>query len=323
MLYPNHACAVRLTWTRAKTSIPVPEVHSYNTDPTNDIGAPYILMDYIHGTVAEELRCARGHEWDQFGTPDQDRKFRQQMAEIQVKLASITFDKIGCLYQDEQTSDFFIGPDYEMGKGPWTCSTDYYADLAEHRLRDCTDRAKLKVQMSSSFALPVLFKHLISLYGQSTSTSGPFRLLNRDLGAHNLLVDDDFNIIGLIDLDGVMTAPIEAVAQYPAFTGMHREAPGHVETKPAAIDRIKKTEPKLEEYKNMVEMAEGEMGGEGHPSIARLMFSDAASIVQGLQDYECHQDWVNDMWMKSYAMLLRKAVTSRGDNLVDEDNQGM
>jgi len=44
---------------RAKTSIPVPEVHSYSVDPTNDVGAPYILMDYIYGTVATELREAK------------------------------------------------------------------------------------------------------------------------------------------------------------------------------------------------------------------------------------------------------------------------
>lgn len=47
-------CGVRLTWKRAKTSILVPEVHSYNLDLTNDVGAPYILIDYIHGTVAAE-----------------------------------------------------------------------------------------------------------------------------------------------------------------------------------------------------------------------------------------------------------------------------
>lgn len=65
---------------RAKPSIPVPEVYGYSVDPTNDVGAPYILMDYINGTVAMDLRGAKNCDRGFFGTPDQDRKFREHMA---------------------------------------------------------------------------------------------------------------------------------------------------------------------------------------------------------------------------------------------------
>jgi len=305
-------CGVRLTWKRAKTSIPVPEVHSYSVDPTNDVGAPYILMDYINGTVATELREARRCEAGLFGTPDQDRKFRQQMAAIQVTLSSFTFDQIGSLYQDEQTSDFFIGPEIETGKGPWASTTDYYADLANHALQVCVHSAAPEVQMSCSFAIPVLFKHLMSLYGRSGSIGGPFSLVNRDFGAHNLLVDDNFEIVGSIDLDGVMAAPIEVVAQYPALTGLEREPPGHVETRPAAIDRIRRTETRLKEYKDWVEIAEAGMkiGDGGNTPIANLMLSEAASVFQGLLRYGSHQKFVNDKWMEAYVRLLRRQITS-------------
>ena len=106
----------------------------------------------------------------------------------------------------------------------------------------------LMSKQSCSFAIPILFKHLISVYGQNSSR-GPFSLTNRDFGAHNLLVNDNFEIIGVIDFDGVMAAPIEVVAQYPSLTGLEREPPGHVETRLLAIDRMKRTEPKLKEYK--------------------------------------------------------------------------
>jgi hypothetical protein len=217
-------------------------------------------MDYIHGTVATELREAKKCDAGLFGTSDQDRKFRKQMAGIQVTLSSFKFDQIGSLYWDEQTSDFFIGPEIETGKGPWTSSMDYYADLANHALQVCVRHAAPNVQTSCSFAIPILFKHLISLYGHSSSMGGPFSLANRDFGAHNLLVNDNFEIVGIIDLDGVMAAPIEVVAQYPVLTGLDREPPGHVETKPAAIDRIRRTEPRLKEYKDMVETAEAGIG---------------------------------------------------------------
>jgi hypothetical protein len=109
---------VRLTRKRAKTSIPVPEVHSYSVDLTNDVSAPYILIDYINRAVATELREARKCDAGLFGTPDQDRKFREQMAGIQVTLSSFAFDRIGSLYQDEQTFKFFISSEIETGKGP-------------------------------------------------------------------------------------------------------------------------------------------------------------------------------------------------------------
>jgi hypothetical protein len=73
-------------------------------------------MDYINGTIATELRVAKGCDPDLFGTTDQDRRFRQQMADIQVELSSFKFDRIGSLYHDEKTSDFFIGPGVETGK---------------------------------------------------------------------------------------------------------------------------------------------------------------------------------------------------------------
>ncbi|MCJ1244536.1 hypothetical protein MMC30_001734 [Trapelia coarctata] len=294
---------------KAKTSIPVPEVYSYSVDPTNDVGALYILMDYINGTVATELQIAKSCDAGLFGTADQDRRFRQQMAGIQVELSSFKFDQIGSLYQDEKISDFFIGPDIETGKGPWTSSMDYYNDLANHALQVCVADAAPDVQTSCSFAIPILFKHLISLYGYN-NRGGPFSLTNRDFGAHNLLVNDDFEIIGVIDFDGVMAAPIEVVAQLPQLTRLDREPPGHVETRPFAIDRIKRTEPKLKEYKNLVEMAELRMGSskKGEVTIANIMLLDATSVFQGLRRYASHQKFVNDKWMDAYLRLVREHV---------------
>lgn len=312
MLYLDHI-RVALTCAsprRAKTSIPVPEVHGYSDDLNNNVGAPYILMDYINGTVAAKLQRAKDCGRDLFGTPDQDRKFREHMASIQAELSLFKCDQIGSLYQDERTSEFFIGPEIETGKGPWTSSMDYYTHLANQALQVCATYAEPDVQTSCSFAVPILFKHLISLYGQNLDGRGPFSLTNRDFGAHNLLVNDDFEILGVIDFDGVMAAPIEVVAQYPQATGLQREPPGDVETRPFAIDRIKRTEPKLQEYKNLVEIAELRMGGsmnrEG--SIASMMLSNATSVYQGLIEYLSFQAYVNDKWMEAYLRLLREHV---------------
>ncbi|EKJ72851.1 hypothetical protein FPSE_06897 [Fusarium pseudograminearum CS3096] len=281
---------------KAKTSIPVPEVHYYNTDPENEVGAPYILMDYIHGTTADKLSHAKCDP-DMYGTPDQDRRFREQMAEIQVTISTFKFDKIGSLHYDETTSEFFIGPELETGKGPWNSPMEYYNDLADHVLQVCEKNASSKLRESPSFENPNLFKHLMSLY--SSSNKGPFSLVDRDFGANNLLVDDEFRIIGVIDFDGVMAAPIEVIAQFPSLTGLDRQIPRHIETSSISKECIK---PKLEEYKEMIHSAESKLGS---GVIADLLLSDATYVYYGLNAYKCHQACVNDSFMVAYQNLLR------------------
>ena len=45
-------------------------------------------------------------------------------------------------------------------------------------------------------------------------------------------MNDDFEIIGVIDVDGVMAAPIEVVAQNPPLTGLERDMlrQGHLQS---------------------------------------------------------------------------------------------
>ncbi|KAK5992196.1 Found in mitochondrial proteome protein 29 [Cladobotryum mycophilum] len=291
---------------KAKTSIPAPEVYSYDAASTNDLGAPYILMDYIHGSVARELRMAKDCDPGMYGTPNQDRKFRQQMANVQAELSSFTFDKIGSLYQNEETSEFFIGPELETGKEPWSSVVNYYADIADHALHSAARSIEHPdLQTGPSFTNPIVFKHLISLYG--ATGAGPFRLTNRDYGAHNLLVNDNFEIVGVIDFDGIMSAPIEVVVQYPALTGLDREIPGHVATIPAAIERIERTKSKLVDYQKLMGAAESAIqSNQGQTPIADLLMSDAASMYQGLLRYRGHQKWVNDQWMEAYMGFLRR-----------------
>ena len=146
----------------------------------------------------------------------------------------------------------------------------------------------------------------MGLYGK-TSLNGRFGLANRDFGAHNLLVDNKFEIVGVIDLDGVMAAPIETIAQFPQLTELDRETPEHNETRPAALERIARVALRLVEYRDLVREAEKSLGeGQASP-IADCIMSDAASVIQGPNHYGGHQASTNDRWMAAYEMLLQKA----------------
>ena len=281
---------------RLKTTIPVPEVFGHDLSAYNIVGAPYILMSYIHGTVASEWTAARECGAGVFGTPEQNEGFWQQMASIQVQLASLTFDQIGSLRQGQDQEHFTIGSEIETGEGPWDTPEQYYSALVRHKLQVAEKDADPEVCESESFSLPHKFAELMSLYG--ASHTGPYSLVNRDFGAHNVLVDEEYKIVGLIDLDGVMAAPAEVVAQFPLYMGLDRPIPGHVETRPFALQRIKKIAPLLPTYVNLViaAIAEREVksGTKDISGIADLLMSDAASIMQGLTANGQHQAFVNE-----------------------------
>lgn len=195
--------------------------------------------------------------------------------------------------------------------GPWKSSAEYYSDLAAHALQVCAREAAEYVQEIASFTIPIFFQHFI-LSPINDRPDEPFILTNRDFGAHNILRNDDFEIIGVIDFDGVMAAPIEMVGKFLVLTGLEREAPGHVETRPLALARIERTKLKLQEYQALIKDAEANITSapKGPAGFADLMTTDRASILQGLLAYSSHQGFVNDMWMKAFTRLLRTHIQS-------------
>jgi len=82
----------------------------------------------------------------------------------------------------------------------------------------------MELNTRCSFALPLPFKELVHRY--CSGDTGPFSLTNRDFGFHNVLVDYNFSIIGVIDFDGIMAAPKEVVGQFPALCALGPPAPG-------------------------------------------------------------------------------------------------
>jgi aminoglycoside phosphotransferase (APT) family kinase protein len=102
---------------RANTRIPVPSIYHYNVNPANDFGAPYIIMEYVDGNVASELRETKGCALGLFGTAEQDRRFRQQMANIQVQLASCQFNQIGAIHEEWKTENLSSAGRLKLAEG--------------------------------------------------------------------------------------------------------------------------------------------------------------------------------------------------------------
>ncbi|OJJ60072.1 hypothetical protein ASPSYDRAFT_30886 [Aspergillus sydowii CBS 593.65] len=152
------------------------------------------------------------------------------------------------------------------------------------------------------------------MYTEEQSVRGPFGLAHSDFGAHNLLVNENFDILAVIDFDGLIAGPLEIQAQFPSLTGLDVEPPFVVETKPLVVSRINATRPKLEEYKRMVQELEGqtETPKDTHSLHKRpgdLLLSHSSAIITGLQEYSMHQDFVNQKWMLSFEHLLQEKTS--------------
>ena len=295
------------TLCRCHTTIPVPEVHAFNALVDNDIGAPYMLLTYIHGTVADEIE---GIELatDVEGT----RHVLTQLANIMVELATCKFDRIGSIFANAN-GNFEIGPLLETDGGPYFTAQEYYQAVSEHRFHYYARESfanNQEAKRAGGLHLPVLFNNFMPIFTNSKVDKGPFSLTNTDFGSHNVLVDKQLNIIGLIDCDNIFAAPVHVVAQMPSAGCMSSGLPGLKLRRPVAQEVAAEGQLWRERFVPMVAAAEKNFGA-GTP-IADAMTSDAAWLVKGIENYQHHQtsrlvEWTSCYWYLYYRHILGKA----------------
>lgn len=291
---------------RCHTTIPVPEVHAFNAHVNNEVGAPYMLLTYIHGTIADEIEGIESAT-DVEGT----RHVLDQLAKIMVELATCKFDRIGSIFANVN-GNFEIGPLLETDEGPYSTAQEYYQAISDHRFRiyaGCFANNE-EARRAGGLHLPLLFNNLMPIFTNSRVDKGSFSLTNTDFGPHNVLVDEQLNVVGLIDCDNVFAAPIHVVAKIPSAGCMSSGLPGLKPRRLIAQQVIAEGQFWREQFVPMVAAAEKSFDA-GTP-IADAMTSDAAWLVEGLENYQHHQstrlvDWVNCYWYLYYRHTLGKA----------------
>lgn len=223
-------CAT-LQWLSRIQDVPTPKVHGYGllNDPRNDVGVAYMLIDEMPGRPLLYLEP----------TPEQLKKVYSSLARILCILSEHSFDKIGSLTYDSN-GEICVG--HIAGDrtgtlppiGPFSNAVEYYVSWAETYLNFIKEK-----QLFSSYAADA---YLIYKYIAKLAAEGRFNCLEKDLdndrfflkhmddkGDH-IMVDDEFNIVGLIDWSFARTVPI-----YEAFgpslvsadmTSIYRGIPG-------------------------------------------------------------------------------------------------
>ncbi|KAJ5751385.1 uncharacterized protein N7511_008350 [Penicillium nucicola] len=204
-------CAT-LEWLQG-INVPSPKLYDFGlrNDPENDVGVAYMLIQELPGTPLLFLSPSK----------EQLRKLYNGYAEILCTINKYPLEQIGCLsLQPDGT--ICMGPIISdrtgtfSQMGPFCNAREYYATWAEKYLQMICDRQLFTRYSVNAY---LIFKYLKELAEQRqwnpfepSIDNGPFFLKHMDDKGDHILVDEDYNITGLIDWTFARAVPM-----YEAF----------------------------------------------------------------------------------------------------------
>src|SRR5579859_6993540 len=96
--------------------------------------------------------------------------------------------------------------------GPFSTALEYYRWRADQPLNRSNDSV---VDFNEAIFHSNLFRISLAFLMDSPQGEGSFPLAHNDLGIHNMLFDEAFNLVGVIDWTGACVLPWESFAQFP------------------------------------------------------------------------------------------------------------
>ncbi|KAL5330797.1 hypothetical protein ACEPPN_000320 [Leptodophora sp. 'Broadleaf-Isolate-01'] len=204
---------------RERTKIPLPQVFGYEIDDNNPTGVAFMLMELLPGNVA--IDADGGYEAHRGQIPLQRREgFYDSAAQVQVQMTSVRFPKIGTIIRSKDGS-YDVGAFPDIG-GPFETATAFFEAWAAHtsfpksatEIRRSMKNGPVNEVLMSIVEFPLKVKAVASRI--SSHDSGPFPVWHRDFLHSNIIVDDRYRILGVIDWEGACTVPWELV-EFPLF----------------------------------------------------------------------------------------------------------
>ncbi|KAI1780708.1 hypothetical protein F4818DRAFT_451082 [Hypoxylon cercidicola] len=245
-----------------RSDLPIPRVFAYEVDKENPIGAPYILMEFLPGNTA--MDAAGGYEVHKGRIPlAHCPSFYRSVAYCHVQLTALRFPKIGTVVRKED-GEYDIGPFPDIG-GPFDTATSFFEAWAEHTKFPLeNDEILLRMRqgpadqvLTAINEFPFRIKEMANRL--SRNNHGPFPICHADFFHSNIIVGEDFKVLGIIDWEGACTVPLELIS-FPRFLNampVSFDSPGNYDENKQPLDEEEKQRWKdREEYVQMVNSAE-------------------------------------------------------------------
>ncbi|RHZ43604.1 uncharacterized protein CDV56_101720 [Aspergillus thermomutatus] len=199
----------------SKTKIPSPKVFDYNLEQANPIGVEYILMEKLPG---KSLR------WS-LTTTEQRKKIISQLADIYMELKAFPFDSMGSL---DQPGTDHVGPfareslmdyiDSQMRTlGPFTSRQEYIVSSIQFTLDLIIRGESYADRAIDAFLIHRFPLDAVSVFLHAKPEPDQFYLRHADDKGDHLLVDDDYNITGVVDWEWAHTDSKSAAFNSPVL----------------------------------------------------------------------------------------------------------
>ncbi|CZT01770.1 uncharacterized protein RCO7_01963 [Rhynchosporium graminicola] len=210
---------------RERTKIPLPQVFGYEIDDNNQTGVAFVLMEFLPDNVA--MDADGGYEAHRGQIPLQRRDgFYDSTAHVQSSKQVAGPDDVGPFAKDrdsfqEQRRQLEAGPFPDIG-GPFETATAFFEAWAAHasfpmsttEIRESMKNGPVDEVLMSITEFPLKVKEFASRL--SSNDSGPFPVSHQDFLHSNIIVNDRYRILGVIDWEGACTVPWELV-EFPLF----------------------------------------------------------------------------------------------------------
>ena len=225
--------ALTMRMIKKTTTIPVPAVHHFDASSDNEIGCPYILMDFLKGKPVWQ-------GWfDGQASISKLEQFRarslQTIAAAMVQLSQFTLDRGGSLRFDSDGRPVDVAgakvPDWvaeqdamrglrTLSEGCPYCEKGPVVDAASSLLFMLNRRGSRETDQAYDRGVHEalrLFTDWTLEKVEGINNNGPqFVLAHPDFALQNFLVEDDGTLCGVIDWDGVAAVPLSVgCLKYP------------------------------------------------------------------------------------------------------------
>lgn len=191
--------------------LPVPRVFVYKADARNRIGVPFIFIELLLANTV--MDSAGGYSIHRGVIPKDHRpNFYRSVAHYQVYSIYLRFPKIGIIIRRVDTGAFDTGPLLYIG-GPFEIASAFFKAWADYVKFDKERNEVIRIMPVEPPGLvkqvadvienfPAQIRALVTrrppLYN-----NGPFPLIHTDFLYSNMLIDSQFNLVGVIDWEGV------------------------------------------------------------------------------------------------------------------------
>lgn len=189
--------------------IPAPKAFGYAlaSDPANSVGVTYLLIEALSGKPY----------YPHLATPEQTAHVLEQVADILIELSKSPLPRAGSLVMRKISnqgrpsdhsspvpevgplaSNRFLHLDHRLG--PFSTGEEYFASVSKTYLDILADR---QLEQSDPVAArkfyEAVYANAPALDRLSSNHEGQFFLKHVDDKGDHLLIDDDYNIVGIID----------------------------------------------------------------------------------------------------------------------------